>query len=78
VATTTTPNQRLRIFQPSIQTSTHRELIAAQLPQVLVINDASDGDKMGLASASRRAAISVSVGLRTAPRTSKRQGNGVN
>ena len=40
VATTTTPNQRPRISQPSARTSTG-ELITAQLPQILAMRDAS-------------------------------------
>ena len=40
------------------------ELIAAQLPQVLVMDDASDGRQVGRARASRRAAITTSAGAR--------------
>jgi hypothetical protein len=39
VAPTTTPNQRPRISQPPMRTS--RELIAAQLPEIVVMHDAS-------------------------------------
>jgi hypothetical protein len=45
VAPTTTPNQRPRMSQPSMRTSTP-ELITAQLPQVLVMHDASDSSQM--------------------------------
>jgi len=49
VAPTTTPNQRPRISQPSMRTPTP-ELIAAQLPQVFVMHDASDGSHLGSCS----------------------------
>ena len=45
VVPTTTPNQRLRISQPSMRTSTP-ELIAAQLPQVLLMHDADHGSQV--------------------------------
>jgi hypothetical protein len=41
VAPTSTPNQRPRISQPSMRTSITGELIAAQLPQVLLMRDPS-------------------------------------
>ena len=50
VASMTTPNQRPRISQPSRRTSTPVEIIAAQLPQVLVMHDASDGSQVGSCS----------------------------
>ena len=44
---TTTPNQRPRI-SPAVGTDIESgELIAAQLPQVLVMHDARDGSQMG-------------------------------
>ena len=49
VAPTTTPNQRPRISQPPVRTSTP-ELITAQLPQVLVMHDASDRSQVGRCS----------------------------
>jgi hypothetical protein len=49
VAPTTTPNQRPRMSQPSMRTSMI-ELIAAQLPQVVAMHDASDGSQMGSGS----------------------------
>lgn len=46
------------------------ELIAAQLPQVLVMHDAGRGSQVrGLAPASRCAATSISAGVRTFPMT---------
>ena len=45
VAPTTTPNQRPRMSQPSMRTSTI-ELIAAQLPQILGMHDASEGSQV--------------------------------
>ena len=46
VAPTTTPNQRPRISQPSTRTSMPVELLAAQLPQVLVMHDPSHGSQV--------------------------------
>lgn len=48
VAPTTTPNQRPRMSQPSMQMSTpvFIEFIAAQLPEVLVMHDASYGSQV--------------------------------
>jgi hypothetical protein len=49
VAPMTAPDQRPRISQPPVQTSTP-ELIAVQLPQVLVVHDASGGSQIGSCS----------------------------
>ena len=50
VAPTITPNQRPRISQPSMRTSSPGELIAAELPQVLVLHDSGDGSQVGSGS----------------------------
>ena len=47
VAATTTPNQRPRISQPSDADVNSGELIAAQLPQVLLVHDGSNGNQVG-------------------------------